>query len=355
MKDINLSKKEIINLLLSENQEEIDKLFQLANQLAENLFGNKVFFRGLLEFSNICSKDCFYCGLRKSNKNLSRFLITEEEILSAAIWADQNGYGSITLQSGEINTASRLDLIKSIISQIKKHTKLGITLSLGELCKKTYQDLFELGAHRYLLRIETSSSSLYKKVHPKDHSFENRLQCLKDLQDIGYQTGTGVMIGLPFQTIKDLANDLLFFQKFDIDMIGMGPYLCHEDTPLAKTASSFSKDKRFTLSLKMIALARVLLKDVNIAAATALQVLDAKGREKALQCGANVLMPIITPKKYRDHYMIYEDKPCTDETASQCQMCLKRRLKSAKKEIAYNEWGDPPHFFARTKKIKIGL
>jgi biotin synthase len=222
---------------------------------------------------------------------------------------------------------------------------------VGEQTPETYGRWFESGAHRYLLRIETSSRELYRKLHPADHDFEKRVDCLRALKEIGYQVGTGVMIGLPFQTAEDLACDVLFFRDNDIDMIGMGPYVFHEQTPIAGEVdnSEGTKGKRFTHSLNMVAVTRLLMRDVNIAAATALQALDPKGREKAVMAGANVIMPNLTPTKYRDDYLLYENKPCTNEDSDMCRGCLERRIDSIGERIGWDEWGDSRHFFRRTQ------
>jgi len=350
MKETCFSKKEIVKLLQIEDPKELQALFAEANKLAEELFDNKVYYRGLLEFSNYCTKDCYYCGLRKSNYTLKRYSMDLDEILGAALWAYRQGYASLTLQTGELTSSSRIRFVVDLIKKIKEKTNLGLTLSFGELPKEIYQELFNAGGHRYLLRIETSNPELYRKIHPENHSFETRLRCLMDLQEIGFQVGTGVMIGLPLQTFEDLADDLLFFKKFDVDMVGMGPYVPHSDTPLVKLPLQFTDKERLYLSLKMVAITRLFLKDVNIAAVTALQALHSRGRELALLGGANVIMPIITPKKYREHYSLYEGKPCVNETATQCQECLVHRLKWAGKDWGKGLWGDSPHYFARKRK-----
>jgi len=236
------------------------------------------------------------------------------------------------------------------------HTATGgnlrITLSCGEQDKDTYRRWFDSGAHRYLLRIETSNPGLYNKLHPDDghHRFKYRLDCLYCLQDTGYQVGTGVMIGLPFQTTADLAGDLLFMEQFNIDMVGMGPYLEHRETPAyAFRDLLLPREERFQLALKMIAVLRILMKDINIAATTALQAIDNLGREKAIKVGANVIMPNITPGEYRDEYLLYQDKPCTDENALDCITCLETRIALINNEIAYGEWGDSNHYQKRDK------
>jgi len=345
-KETYISKENLIYFLSLKSEKKNNSLFKKAKALTEKIYKNIVYFRGIIEISNVCEKNCFYCGLRKDQK-IKRYTMTKNQIINCAKFCCQNNLGSILLQSGEVITSQRIEFLIDVIKTIKKKFNLGITLSLGELSKESLKDLFISGAHRYLLRIETSNKKLYNKIHPKDHSFENRLNTLEHLKSIGFQIGTGVMIGLPFQTYEDLANDLLFFKKIDIDMLGMGPYVPHEKTPLFK--ETINLPNTFELSLKMIALARLLLKDINIAAATALQTFNFKGREKALLCGANILMPIITPKNLRKHYSLYPNKPCLAETKETCLSCLKTRLTSIDRKIGYNKFGDSKHFFKRMK------
>jgi len=347
----NLSLEDLTRLLQLEDEKNIKSLYRRAYQKKAEKVGKKVYFRGIIEFSNHCQKNCYYCGIRRENPELTRFEMSREEILESARWVYNNGYGSLVLQSGEIQSEEYTDYIEELILDIKEISggELGITLSLGEQDEKTYRRWFQAGAHRYLLRIETSSSELYNELHPDSHQFQRRLECLKILQEIGYQTGTGVMIGLPGQTPADLAADLKFFQSYSIDMIGMGPYVPHSGTPLAsgdKIPAELGR-RNLDLSLKMVSLLRILMPDVNIAATTAMQALHPRGREKALQAGANILMPVVTPRKYREYYQLYENKPCIDEKAEDCQGCLKQRVKSVDEEIAYGEWGDPPHYFRR--------
>ncbi len=348
-----LEKPDLIALLSAEGEEK-KQLFRYAAQVKQEHVGNKVFFRGLIEFSNICSKDCYYCGIRKSNKKVSRYNLSDEEILEAARFAHESNYGSLVLQGGEIDSPKFTERIERLLQEIKKLSDggLGITLSLGEQSRATYARWMEAGAHRYLLRIESSSRELFEKIHPHDehHEFETRNDCLRTLQELGYQAGTGVMIGLPFQSEEDLADDLLFMQSFDVDMVGMGPYIEHHDTPLyAFRDQLLPIGERFDLALKMIATLRILMKDINIAAATALQAIDPLGREKAIKIGANVIMPNVTPGLFRNDYALYENKPCTDEDPDQCKGCLDARLKLADGEIGYGEWGDSQHFLKRNK------
>jgi biotin synthase len=346
--------KENIISLLGSTGEARTFLFKKAAEIKERYIGNKVWFRGLIEFSNICSKDCLYCGIRKGNKNLTRYNLSDEEIIAAASFAYKNNYGSIALQSGELESASVTGRIENLLYKIKELSdgKLGVTLSVGEQKPEVYKRWYEAGAHRYLLRVEATNQSLYNKIHPNDskHDFNHRLSCLQSLQDIGYQTGTGVMIGLPFQTLDDLAGDLLFMKNFNIDMCGMGPYIEHADTPLIEYSEKLMPLKdRFDLTLKMIAIIRIMMKDINIVAATALQAIDPIGREKAVKIGANILMPNITPGKYRDSYKLYDNKPCTDDSAEDCQSCLEARISLADAEVIYGEWGDSKHYSERRK------
>ena len=345
------SKEDIIELLQS-NKEDRNKLFAHSAKIKEQYIGRKVHYRGLIEMSNICSKNCYYCGIRLDNNNTQRYDISDKEILDAVHFSYKSNYGSVVLQAGEISSPKFTKRISNLLKQIKElsNGELGVTLSLGEQPDDVYQEWFESGAHRYLLRIESSNPDLYYKIHPKDkkHDFETRLSCLKSIQKIGYQTGTGVMIGLPFQTYEDLANDLFFMRDFDIDMCGMGFYIEHKDTPLYEYSNTLMPiEDRFTLTLKMIALLRILMKDINIAAATALQAIDPIGREKAIKVGANIIMPNVTPGMYRDSYKLYENKPCTDEEAADCVNCLEVRIGITGDEIGYGEWGDSKHFSKR--------
>jgi len=346
-----LDKQDIVSLLSAE-EDDMRLLFSHSAKVKELHVGNKVYFRGLIEFSNHCSKNCFYCGIRSGNQQVERYSMTDDEILDAARFAYKNGYGSVVLQSGENTGASFVNRIAKVIKEIKKQSdhKLGVTLSLGEQSKEVFQKWFDAGAHRYLLRIEASGKGLYQKIHPSDknHDFETRRACLKNLKSIGYQVGSGVMIGLPYQTLEDLAGDLLFFREFDIDMVGMGPYVEHPDTPLFQYRNQIpSKHCRYTLALKMIAILRIMMPDINIAAATALQAIDLLGREKAIKIGANILMPNITPGKYRNKYLLYDNKPCIDENPDDCIQCLDSRIKMTGNSIGYDEWGDSKHFLKK--------
>ncbi|MDD5727889.1 MAG: [FeFe] hydrogenase H-cluster radical SAM maturase HydE [Victivallales bacterium] len=350
-RNVKLAPEELRQILETEDSASLRQLFSEARRIKQENLGNKVYLRGIIEFSNICSKNCFYCGIRKGNKQVSRFRMDQDKIVELALWALENRYGSVVIQGGERESGEFTGFIAETVARIKNESggKLGITLSLGEQAPEVYERWFQAGAHRYLLRIETSNEKLYRTLHPADHSFKRRRQCLECLRDIGYQTGTGVMIGLPGQTSGDLVNDILFFERENIDMLGMGPYIIHNETPLAKRVRDFNPERQLNRGLKMIAACRIYLRDVNIAAATALQALDPRGREKGVQAGANVIMPNITDTGYRPAYQLYNGKPCLDENSDGSKSNLEHRLKTINAEIAYDEWGDSPHFFKRQK------
>ena len=340
----------LAELLSVRDPGQLAELYAAAYAIKRSEVTPTVYFRGLIEFSNLCSKDCLYCGIRRS-RPLHRYTMDPEEILDCARFAFENRYGSIVLQSGERRDQAFTELVAELLREITSESRggLAITLSCGEQDEATYRRWHEAGAARYLLRIETSSRRLYGRLHPDDHSYDERLRCLHSLREIGYQVGTGVMIGLPFQTIEELADDILFFYDHDIDMIGMGPYVPHHATPLGSdpAAAIATDEERLELALKMIAVTRLVLADVNIASTTALQSLDAQGRELGLQAGANVIMPNLTPVKYRGDYLLYDGKPCIDEDAAHCLGCLAKRIQSIGEEIGWGKSGDSPHALKR--------
>jgi biotin synthase len=347
------TRNDVIILLSVDNDAERNLIFQKAAEIREKHIGNNIYLRGLIEYSNICSKNCLYCGIRAGNPLVSRYCLNEEEVLSCAKYAYDQNYGSIVIQSGERSGQRFIESINKLIKEIKKKTngELGITLSCGEQTEETYRRWFESGAHRYLLRIESSGRDLYYRIHPKDknHDFETRLYALNNLKSIGYQVGSGVMIGLPFQTNENLADDLLFLQKIDVDMVGMGPYIEHPETPLFDLRNKIPDPKaRFEKTHLMIAIIRIMMKNINIAASTAMDTLDNEGRIKAIIAGANVLMPNITPIKYRENYLIYKDKPFVIE-ADELLVRFKSSPLLKDFKIIQGKWGDSPHFRERKK------
>ncbi len=346
------TKKELVYLLSLEDEVSTKKIQQKAQAIKTEYVGNNVYLRGLLEFSNRCQKNCYYCGIRADNRKTKRYNMSLDEMKEPILHAWQNGFASLVFQSGERTDKAFIEEITALLKFAKKLTnnEMGITLSCGEQSRESYQKWFEAGAHRYLLRIESSKKELFYKIHPKDknHNFEKRLEALENLKSIGYQTGTGVMIGLPYQKREDLADDLLFFKKLDIDMLGMGPYIEHQETPLAKSAHSLlSLKQRFDLSLKMISLMRILMKDINIASSTALQAIDKQGRIKGLEAGANIIMPNLTPSKYIENYFLYDNKPFLRENQTENFQFLEDSIHNISNRIAYNSWGDSKHYHRR--------
>lgn len=349
-----LEATDLVRLLTCRGEEE-ERLFAYTQELRDRRLGNKVHMRGLIEITNRCTKNCLYCGIRSSNAKAQRYSLSDEEIVQAALYAYRNHYGSIVLQGGENQDEAFVARIEKLLVTIKQLTdhRLGITLSLGEQSRETYARWYAAGAHRYLLRIETTNEQLYQRIHPRNaqHDFHTRLACLRHLQACGYQTGTGVMIGLPFQTVEDLANDLLFFKAMNIDMVGMGPYLEHRQTPLWTYRDCLmSPTERLRLGLHMVSCLRLLMPDINIAATTALQAIDPLGREKALRIGANVIMPNITPLSNRANYQLYENKPGMDEGAEESTRKLIASVRESGCEIEWDHWGDSQHFYNRQGK-----
>ena len=318
------SKKEIIDLLKDDTQNQW--LFSYADNVRKQYVGDRVHLRGLIEFSNICKCHCKYCGLRCENKTVERYRIMPDDIMLHAQRAVQMGYKTIVLQSGEDSYFTR-DVMCKLIENIKT-LDVALTLSIGE---KSYDDLKaykQSGADRYLIRIETTDKNLYKKMHPY-MDFEKRMQCLKDLKKLGYETGSGCLVGLPEQTVESLADDILFFKELDADMIGIGPFIPHPDTPLKDCAQG-----NFILALKVMAIVRIMLKNINIPATTAMETLNPNGRLIALQSGANVVMPNVTSTEYRAKYEIYPDKICINDQPPKCRNCIETKIKSIGREIA---------------------
>lgn len=352
--DAQLSVEELQSLLEITEHKQLQALYACAYRVKACHVGKVVYLRGLIEASNICQKDCYYCGIRVSNKRVKPFNMSQQQIVEHAVLAYEHGYRSVVIQAGERQNPTFVKHIEGALAQIKQQTQnqLRVTLSLGEQSEQTYQRWFNAGAHRYLLRIETTNPELYQQLHPADHSLQTRIDCLKTLKKVGYQVGTGVMIGLPNQTAKDLVADLLFMQQHGIDMVGMGPYIPHHDTPLGKHTASYDeqqKQQALTYGLKMIAVARILLRDVNIAAATSLHALAPNGRELGVQAGANVIMPNLTDLAYRASYQLYQDKPFINEQTALMNETLNRSISALGEKLEIADWGDSKHYQARVK------
>ena len=332
-------------------EEPLDALMSRAYAVKARVWGKRVALRGLVEISNICAKNCLYCGIRRGNTKTVRYRMSEDEVFAAVAWAAENRYGSVVLQSGEVADEANALFVERILKRVRAELgdSPGITLSLGEQPDNVYRRWLDAGATRYLLRIETSDPVIYARIHPAGHSWQARRQCLRSLRRLGYITGTGVMIGLPGQDEDSLAHDIAFFRDEGVDMVGMGPYIAHPDTPLAAEAPRLGRERLLELSLRMIAAVRLAIPDANIASTTALQAIDPEGREKGLLAGANVIMPNITPRKYRGEYLLYPGKPCVGEDSELCRGCLERRVKSIGEEIAWGERCDPLHFKMETR------
>lgn len=294
----NLSKEEIVKILSVDDFD--DELFLTANKVRKKFVGNEIHLRALIEFSNICSQNCCYCGIRRDNKKIQRYRIEPDEIIEIAKKAASLGFKTIVLQSGE-DAYFNIEKLSYIVESIKK-LDVAITLSIGEKTLEEYQILKNAGADRFLIRIETTDEKLYKKNHP-NMSYQNRLKAIKNIKKAGFEVGTGILIGLPDQTIDSIADDILFFKKINADMIGLGPFIPAENTPLETT-----KHGDFNLSIKVLALTRLFLPDINIPATTAMETLHPNGRKIALQAGANVIMPNLTDEKYKKLYNIYPNK-----------------------------------------------
>lgn len=320
--------------LLACDDADATRLYAAADRLRAAKVGNDVHLRGLLEFSNICRCDCAYCGLRRSNVTAERYRLTPDEIVALACEAEQLGFPSVVLQSGEDAwfTGPRL---AEIVRAIKARTRLAITLSVGERSEADYRLWRDAGADRYLLRIETTDPALFRTLHP-DGDLEMRKACLRTLKRLGYQLGSGVMIGLPGQTPLQLARDVLWLRELGTEMLGIGPFIPHPETPLADADGG-----TFDQGLRLVAVLRLVFPHAHIPATTAMASLDPLGREKALQAGANVVMPAVTPTSRRPLYALYPGKICLDDDAHKCRSCIEARIRSLGRRIAT----DPGHVY----------
>ncbi len=319
-----LTKGEIV-ALLKDTEYEAD-LFAAADRVRREYVGDEVHLRGLIEFSNICKQNCLYCGLRRDNKKVDRYRLDTDTIIDFAGKAKSYGYRTVVLQSGEdecFDVATMVTIIKKI-----KELGLAITMSVGEKPREVYQAYREAGADRYLLRIETTDKELYEKLDP-GMSWDNRVRCLQDIKELGFELGTGCLVGIPGQTLESLADDILFFKKMDADMIGVGPFIPNPDTPLAAEAGG-----TFELSTKVMALTRLLLPDINIPATTAMESLNPQGRVLALQRGANVVMPNVTEGEYRQMYLLYPGKICINDTPAHCRGCITGKIQGIGRKVS---------------------
>lgn len=311
--------QEHVIALLSAGPHESEELFVLADEVRRHYVGDQVHLRGIIEFSNYCSRQCHYCGLRFGNQKVRRYRLSAADIIITAFNARRAGFQTVVLQSGEDSFYSA-DRLVYIIRRIKKETAMAVTISVGERSCRDYQKMREAGADRYLIKQETSDPALFARLRPLT-TLQGRLQCLKWLKELGYETGSGNMVGLPGQTLVTLARDLELMRELDVDMAGIGPFLPHPDTPLAQKPAGTAE-----MALKVLAVARLMMPDINLPATTAIETLHPQGRKLALQCGANVIMPNITPQACREHYSIYPHKAGGEGEIGEIIFAVKRLI-----------------------------
>ena len=356
-----LTDQEIVALIGLTDPEDCRMLKDAAFRRTTALMGPYVYYRGLIELSNICTANCRYCGIRKANHDVKRYTMTKEEIVEAAVWAADNGYGSVCLQAGERRDEKFIEFICECLREIHLKTKrpmlpkgVGVTLSLGDQREETYRRWAKACGNpesiRYLARFETSNPELFNLLHStpgtNEKNLEHRFECLRSLRRAGYQLGTGVMIGIPGQTLEDLCRDIRTFQKLDVDMIGMGPYLKCEGNDL-ESLGQMEPKALLQLALNMIAVTRLVMGPINIAAATALQAIRDDGREMGVEYGCNVVMPNLSPQRFRKGYQLYDNKPCLDDEPTHCASCLEKRIESRGRLVGWNMSGSSRRFLRR--------
>ena len=331
-----LKHSEFVMLLKSNNAELRENLSKKADQVRRLHFDNNVYIRGLIEFTNYCKNDCYYCGIRKSNKNASRYRLTKDDILECCQNGYKLGFRTFVLQGGE-DPYYNDDMLEDIIFSIRNsYSDCAITLSIGERSFNSYKRLFDAGADRYLLREETADSSHYKILHPDEMSYDNRMECLNNLKSIGYQVGCGFMVGSPKQTAENIANDLMFIQEFRPHMVGIGPYITHVDTPFSTESNGTLED-----TLLIISILRLIEPKLLLPATTSLGTIHPLGREMGIKAGANVIMPNLSPTNVRKKFMLYDNKICTGDESAECVRCVNTKMAS----IGYNvvtDRGDSP-------------
>ena len=323
-----LSKEEFVRLLAISEKDDIDYFTERAKCIRDDIYGKRVFIRGLIEISNYCKNDCYYCGIRRSNKNAQRYRLSKEQILSCCENGYELGFRTFVMQGGE-DAFFKDEVVCDIVSSIKeRYLDCAVTLSLGERSTESYRKMKEAGADRYLLRHETFDNTHYNKLHPVELDPENRKRCLRDLKALGYQTGTGIMVGSPYQTLENIAEDLLFIKELNPEMIGIGPFIPHKDTPFKNFESGTME-----MTLRLISILRLLCPKALIPATTALGTISPQGREKGILAGANVIMPNLSPKEDRKKYMLYNDKLSDGEEAAEGLNKLKESMRKIGYEI----------------------
>ena len=323
-----ISREQFETLMMCEDAQVIDFLHQQAREVADGIYENKVYIRGLIEFTNYCKNDCLYCGIRRSNAKANRYRLTKEEILDCCKVGYELGFRTFVLQGGE-DPYFTDDRICEIVSAIRTtYPDCAITLSIGEKEKESYECYYKAGANRYLLRHETADEAHYQYLHPKELSLAHRKQCLWELKEIGYQVGCGFMVGSPHQTKDTLYEDLMFIKELQPHMVGIGPFIPQQDTPFAKETAGTMEE-----TLRLLSIIRLIHPHVLLPATTALGTIHPLGREKGIQAGANVVMPNLSPVEVRDKYKLYDNKICTGDEAAECRFCMQRRMESIGYEV----------------------
>ncbi len=323
-----LEKQEWAELIQNRNDKLDEYIFEIARKEREPYYGNKVYIRGLIEFTNYCKNDCYYCGIRRSNKKAERYRLTEDQILDCCDIGYELGFRTFVLQGGEDGGYTDEKLVSIIQSMKALYPDCAVTLSIGERSKESYEAYFKAGADRYLLRHETANSNHYNKLHPKELTLESRMQCLKNLKEIGYQTGCGFMVGSPYQTVETLSEDMMFLQSFQPHMVGIGPFIPHHQTPFADMEGG-SVD----LTLTLLGLIRIMMPNILLPATTALGTLHPRGRERGMAAGANVVMPNLSPCDVREKYLLYDNKICTGDEAAESLQHLKQTMDAIGYEV----------------------
>ena len=333
-RDITL--EQLTRLLTTDDREAIQHLYDTAHATAQRYFGNKIFMRGLIELTNHCKNDCLYCGIRRSQRDVQRYRLSQEQILDCCEQGYKLGFRTFVLQGGEdgwFDDNRMCDIVASIRHQ---YPDCAITLSLGERSRESYQRLYDAGANRYLLRHETANPAHYARLHPAEMSFDNRMRCLQDLKEIGFQVGCGFMVGSPFQTLETLWQDLQFIRRLQPQMVGIGPFIPASGTPFADRPAGSVET-----TLRLLSLIRLLHPPVLLPATTALGTLHPRGRELGILAGANVVMPNLSPREHRKDYSLYDNKLCTGDEAAECRVCLDRRIRTTGSQLVVDR-GDAP-------------
>lgn len=323
-----LEKKEWVQLIQNRNDKLDEYIFEKARNEREQYYGNQVYIRGLIEFTNYCKNDCYYCGIRRSNKRAERYHLTENQILDCCDIGYELGFRTFVLQGGEDGSYTDETFVHIIESMKTLYPDCAVTLSIGERSHESYRAYFDAGADRYLLRHETANANHYRKLHPEELTLEHRMQCLADLKQIGYQTGCGFMVGSPYQTAETLADDMVFIQNFQPHMVGIGPFIPHHQTPFAEKEGGSVE-----LTLTLLGLIRIMIPNILLPATTALGTLHPRGRERGMAAGANVVMPNLSPVDVRKKYLLYDNKICTGDEAAESLQHLKETMKAIGYEV----------------------